>query len=384
MLVFFMHTSPFSLLPGPLLFFYVRNTLNDSNRMKWTDLLHFIPFILVSIDFMPYFLLPLDEKRKIIELVSQDLGQTRNYLRGNILQHFHYIVIRWLLWIGYLTGIIIMLYRRRPEKIHNPVIPMPQYRITYNWFLTLSLLLTATLIPNFLMIVTFHSGRVDLNGPGYASMPPYIITLSIYFLAFLSIMIYPQILYGMPQYKGSLQTNIRPSDGSFISGRPAAEPEKVSETSISRQSGDPFIELSNAIESYIVEEKPYLDPEFSISTISHRFKVPQHHVHYCFSRIIQCGFPAYRNRLRVEFAKGLLAGEHGRTLTIDAIGKESGFSGKMNFYNAFKKETGLTPKQYADKLEPVQTQELTSLDESAPTSISEIQNPSGDLNSSPK
>jgi AraC-like DNA-binding protein len=50
----------------------------------------------------------------------------------------------------------------------------------------------------------------------------------------------------------------------------------------------------------------------------------------------------------------------------------------MNFYNAFRKETGLTPKQYADELEAVHTQELTSLDESEPISISEIQNPSGD------
>lgn len=150
----------------------------------------------------------------------------------------------------------------------------------------------------------------------------------------------------LPLVEGSQTTVASPG----VADHPRETP-AIPKKDATQEDEDPFQSLATAIEKYIRDDKPYLDPEFSISTISQHFKVPQHHVHYCFSKIIQSGFPAYRNRLRVEHAKALLAGIQGRQLTIDGIGKQSGFAAKMNFYTAFKKETGMTPRQYLESVD---------------------------------
>lgn len=351
MLIFFMHTSPFSVLLGPILFFYVRSTLLDQNRLKSSDFLHFVPFFLISADLMAYFQLPVEEKRRIIKLISSDMGFLRVYARGHILNHYQYTLIRWSLWFGYLLYILYVLYHKRPGLKPSPGSALSQYRIIYTWLLTLSLSFLAVLFPTMFVILDFDSGRVSMNGTEYLSMPAFVISMVIYVLACLSILMYPQILYGLPRLSLPISGEISSIAISPTDQVPAVELPRVSTSGDSATDEDSFRQLAAAIESYIREERPYLDPDFSISTISLRFKIPQHHVHYCFSRIIQSGFPAYRNRLRVEFAKDLLSGGHGRKLTIDAIGRQSGFAAKMNFYTAFKKETGMTPRQYLESLD---------------------------------
>lgn len=350
MLVMFLHFSPFNLLPATFLFFYVRNTLTDRNHLTLSDLLHFIPFLIVAIDFIPYYQLPMEDKRRIIEQVSGDMNAIMAVAQGRVLSHFQYSMLRWTLWFIYLLAILRMLYIRRPKALLKPKMPLSQYRTTYNWLLTLTLFFLAALIPFLKLILDYHSGKVIVSGASYIATPAFMMSMAISVMACFSILMYPQILYGMPRVSVTLpEVTIEkevPPQSLFQDPPVSNEAEFRSDPT----DQDPFIRLADAIEQYIRDEKPYLDPDFSISTISHRFKVPQHHVHFCFSKIIQCGFPAYRNRLRVANAKELLTGIHGRTLTIDAIGKESGFSAKKNFYNAFNKETGMTPGQYLESL----------------------------------
>jgi len=52
------------------------------------------------------------------------------------------------------------------------------------------------------------------------------------------------------------------------------------------------------------------------------------------------------NELRIEHAKKLLANEEYSNYTISALGLESGFNTKTNFYSTFKKITGHTPNEY--------------------------------------
>lgn len=350
MLIFFMHTSPFSLLQGPFLFFYIRNTLTDSNRLTRHDLIHFIPFLLVAIDLMGYYQLPLEEKRRIIDQISGNMSAIMAVAHGRILSNFQYSLLRWFLWFGYLMLIMHMLYKRRLGKIHDPKIPSSQYRDTYTWLLTLTLFFVGVVLTLLKVILDNHSGHNLLSGSGYLATPAFVVSMVIYFLGCLSILLYPQILYGLPRLSLPVADEMSSTIHMPASSKPMAG---ISEKSISGDSEsdhDPFRSLAATIERYIREEKPYLDPDFSITSISQRFKIPQHHVHYCFSRIIKCGFPAYRNRMRVEYAKEMLEGGHGRQLTIDAIGKQSGFLAKMNFYTAFKKETGMTPRQYLESL----------------------------------
>ena len=356
MLILYNHTLPLSFMHGPLLFLYVRNTLEDNDKFQRRDLIHFIPTLLVMIDFLPYYSLPLREKQEIISQIMKEPGLIRQYSRGWLLGHFQIHILRWLMWFGYLVaiGILLLRYRRNEKRFRQ--VPRAHFEVTHRWLITLTVCLFLILIPYMKVILDFHSDGAPKNPAHYFQSTAFLVNITLHSIALLSVLVYPQVLYGMPQASlPSEKPGPRAAKNEQMEPPPTTLPDqtlKISnppmEEAIQRK--DPFEHLARNIEAYMKDEKPYLDPEFSISTISHRLKVPQHHVHYCFSNIFQTGFPAYRNRLRVAYAKKLLTEGKGLDLTLDGIGRQSGFSSKPIFYAAFRKETGQTPGDYQTEL----------------------------------
>lgn len=110
---------------------------------------------------------------------------------------------------------------------------------------------------------------------------------------------------------------------------------------------DPLFELSEKMLYYLREKKPYLDPDFSISTIAINLQVPQNHISYCINTLMNTTFYKLRAELRVEHAIALLQSTTKERLTIEAIGEHSGFKTRSNFYMAFKEITGMTPTEYS-------------------------------------
>ena len=54
--IFYNHFSPFFLLAGPFLYFYIRGTLKDRQGLKRKDALHFIPAIIHFSAIVPYYI----------------------------------------------------------------------------------------------------------------------------------------------------------------------------------------------------------------------------------------------------------------------------------------------------------------------------------------
>ena len=107
-----------------------------------------------------------------------------------------------------------------------------------------------------------------------------------------------------------------------------------------------FLKLSEKIQDYFDNEKPYLNPDFSIAQISLRMNVPQNHILYCINSIFNTKFSKLKTELRVEQTKVLLQESVHSNITIDGIAQLAGFSSRSSFYNAFKEETGITPSDY--------------------------------------
>ena len=96
------------------------------------------------------------------------------------------------------------------------------------------------------------------------------------------------------------------------------------------------------INSSIIGNKLYLNPNLSIKNLSHEFNLSEGYI----SQIINKNFNDYINSLRVEDAKKMLLNAEYDNYTILAIGLESGFNSKSSFYSAFRKFTGKTPVEY--------------------------------------
>ena len=72
--LFYIHFTPFYLLLGPLLFFYVRGTLNDSSRLSKTDFLHFLPAIIHGIGITPYVFQSFSSKIEKVGLILENVN----------------------------------------------------------------------------------------------------------------------------------------------------------------------------------------------------------------------------------------------------------------------------------------------------------------------
>ena len=57
-------------------------------------------------------------------------------------------------------------------------------------------------------------------------------------------------------------------------------------------------------------------------------------------------FTNYINSYRIEMAKEILSSLDFNRHTIDSIAEMAGFKSKSPFYLAFKKHTGMTPKEF--------------------------------------
>lgn len=351
-LILFNHSFPLSLLHGPLLYFYVRNTLDDSIRLRRTDAIHFLPALIVLADFMPYILTPFAEKQQIIAQILANPDQMPVFNRGWRLSNLHLHLLRLVSWFGYLVAITLRLYRHRPGRRYYVQRLSYHYLITYRWLVGLSVGIFLILITYLLLIIDVPMTQNATGKGNFMASPFFIPNIFLYATVLLSILIYPQVLYGMPRPLRSLpdtlsETAIAPvADNNNPAKSEKLKRTDLAATSETKAGADPLSELADAIEAYMIKEKPYLDPEFSIATICQHFRVPQHHVYYCFSNLLKIGFPAYRNKLRVEHAKKLLEETTNHEKTMEALGLESGFSSRAIFYAAFKKESGLTPREY--------------------------------------
>jgi AraC-like DNA-binding protein len=107
-----------------------------------------------------------------------------------------------------------------------------------------------------------------------------------------------------------------------------------------------FRELSEKIVKYLETDKPFLNPDFSVHDICVKLNVPRHHIQYCLNVVMNKKFSDLKNEMRVNFTIDLLQTKALDNMSIDGIGKISGFASPSNFFSTFKKITGVTPNQW--------------------------------------
>jgi AraC-like DNA-binding protein len=111
-----------------------------------------------------------------------------------------------------------------------------------------------------------------------------------------------------------------------------------------KESGEESNEMLNAIESKMIEEKFYLNENFSSQDVLVHFEITRNKLDELLTHIKGVSFADWLNSLRIEYAKNLLINNN--KYTIDAISSISGFNSRSAFYAAFKKVTNITPTEF--------------------------------------
>ncbi|CAL2077281.1 helix-turn-helix transcriptional regulator [Tenacibaculum sp. 190524A02b] len=96
----------------------------------------------------------------------------------------------------------------------------------------------------------------------------------------------------------------------------------------------------------ITEDKIYKDPTASLDSIAAKLNVSPSYLSQVINKVTGKNFSNYINTYRIEEVKKMLLDPEFENYSILAMGHEVGFNSKSVFYTTFKKQTGLTPKQF--------------------------------------
>lgn len=329
--VFYNHFSPIYFLPGPVLYFYTKESLTDKKALtSWKDYLHFIPAFINLIAIVPYIISPFSEKELIAKQILNDLELLKTVKMNWLYPPIVGFIARPISLLIYGLIIFVKLMRHNPKKEILVRIPKAQYFFIKKWILSLSI--AGCVVAILFLSLTLKFVEQKISTVLVNSLPLHFAIGIIFCMLPITLFLFPKILYGMPisaEAEKPLLTHIP----------------KKNKASISNNE-DPFLALSAAIMAYLEQEKPFVNSTFSMSRIALIFDVPQHHVAYCFNNVLKTKFTDLRTEFRVNHAKELLDKGLTSTLSIDGIGFKAGFSSRSSFFATFKAETGMTPTQY--------------------------------------
>ncbi len=109
------------------------------------------------------------------------------------------------------------------------------------------------------------------------------------------------------------------------------------------------IDITETIE----KSELYLDPNLSLRQLANNTGYSTRDVSYIINQSIGLNFNEFVNKYRIRLACQLLRTRETNHSIIDVVYK-SGFNSKSSFYSAFKKLTGLTPKQFRENDQTIQ------------------------------
>ncbi|GJM07965.1 MAG: hypothetical protein DHS20C11_02410 [Lysobacteraceae bacterium] len=104
-------------------------------------------------------------------------------------------------------------------------------------------------------------------------------------------------------------------------------------------------QLTSRLDQALDDRQLWRQDNLDHATLAHVMEITPHQLSQLFSVHLNTSFSELINQRRVQEAQRLLCDMSSRQSVMD-IGLEAGFASNATFYRAFKKHTGMTPRQY--------------------------------------
>jgi AraC-like DNA-binding protein len=349
--IMFNNLTPFWCLTGPALFFYVRGVITDKFEFRTIDLMHTVPFFATLIGVIPYWLTPFAYKLKLAEGIITDMNLMKTYPVNWLVPQEINLLVRPVMHIVYSLFCLVATIRFFLKNRNVRIAPVRQFQFVVRWIFGVTIFMLLIGLYYFISLILYYRHPELGRGVVYEFEVFYTIGILLIFIPFLMI-IFPEILYGIPRYQlreaiqvtGPIALHQELTGKKIVVSQQETENPKLTV----QEKEDPFVELSQRIHDVMKTKQPYLQYEFSLEDLASLLEVPKHHLYYCFRNILHTKFTRLRTEYRIEHAKRLLNETDLSRTTLDAIGKNSGFSSRSGFYNTFKEELGCSPGEYVE------------------------------------
>lgn len=327
--IFAIHYFPIYLLNTPFLYFYIRAILTDRTRLRTRDLIHFVPFLIVLANIIPYSLQPWRFKLDFAEKLHQN-SRLIYQVYFPFIPFTFYFIARSVFSFGYLIlGANILKKAIATGKLKTAV----ELKNGIIVCLSLVAVFNLALLIFGLWSIYLHGNLVlDEYGRGrtVATIIMSAMSASIYF--------FPKILYGLQPQSGNSITDV------------IALNDKINKTSKSPEFSMARLKLvEKAIKNHM-PAKPYLEPGFCLADLVRDVGLPEHLLTYYFNNHKGLTFLKWKNQLRIQEAILLLKAGQAETNTLESVGKACGYKSRSNFIDSFKSQTGESPSAFLKKL----------------------------------
>ena len=320
-------------LLGPLAYLYLKSIIQDNARFNKYDGLHFMMFGIIFLGSLPYNLTSWFEKYQAANAIINHSWTSLRYPEINIFLPFRInYALKGVHLFLYLIAIWTLIIKYVVKKSSLVKVVKQQKKINH-WLIFFTVIVTCLFAILSIKGITFLiiQDKFTLQFEG-------IILFAILFIGFLllilGLVLFPQILYGMPMEKLKLDDN-------------KIEPKALlsSETENNSFQEDYIDEIRFLLENWKKGNK-FLNIDASIYKLAEEINLPIHHVTYFFNQINNEKYIDWRNRLRVEYAISLIDNQKDFDKTIVVLGTECGFRSYATFIHCFKQVTGKLPKYY--------------------------------------
>jgi AraC-like DNA-binding protein len=332
---FYTHFMPVLYLQGPLLYLYVYGTLKDEFSFNWKKGLHFIPFLIASISISKYYFVPWEEKINIAKAIIDSPQILLSIDKYNIGNHFINLPARTITLLFYSLATLYILIRYSLKNKFNPSLSFKIIKWLY--FITIIVIICA--MSYMLLIYEFIINNIRTRQEISKEIYNYITAFS-YSLIPIMMLVFPEVLYGIPIVNRK-KIDLFKSKSTYLKMATRQDEKQVVE-----DENPEMNELALLIQNYLINEKPFVDPKFSVDDLAKQLDVPKHHIYYCFNSILKTKFTTLRSQIRVDYAKELLLNGELEQLSMEGIWPKTGFSSRTNFFVTFKEITGMTPLEY--------------------------------------
>jgi AraC-like DNA-binding protein len=113
---------------------------------------------------------------------------------------------------------------------------------------------------------------------------------------------------------------------------------------------DEASEYAKRLIDYMHLEKPYLNPELTLTHLASEIDISTHHLSQIINEQFKLNFFEYINQFRVEEVKSRINDPKFEHYSLLGIALDSGFNSKSSFNRIFKKFTNQTPSQFKSAL----------------------------------
>lgn len=298
----------YSLILGPLVYFYVKSITNPAFRFKNKDILHVVPW-LVYVASQVYIY--------IYDVQQPGFDDVQNgilYVKINFSINLYLVIIGIISRFIYFFLAVKVFFEFRDKIKH---FFSNTYKVELNWlrnFLAVYLFLFVLKI----LFVGINELFIQLTW-----------TQNWWWFFIASIVLVYLGMMGIFADLGKL------SNLTFIE----------SDTSVAKSEED-LMPFKQKLSNYLDSEKAYLSPDLTLSELSKMTAIPSNQL----SKVINTGFGKnfndYINEYRVEEVKSALSNPEYSHYSILGIAYECGFNSKATFNRVFKKLTGNSPSQF--------------------------------------